>query len=255
MQQSSSINTVSQSCTKALFVFEQNVNMLIPMSFLALTELRAAITDVNVASKKVSKILPSEGLQLTRSLEDINVALCKVTTCLEQHYKAIQWQVVMLVTYAEAYLQDVLEAAATVGPDLMAKSEQSASYCEVINAISLEQLASELRQKWARSWLNNGGPNLWIKQLTKMGVCSYPADLATKLEYIWGIRHVVVHANGLATPDFLRRHPSGAKVVGDRLLIKPEEFTSYVSAVSMFVQSTDRYFLRRYPLLSNHSQT
>jgi hypothetical protein len=67
------------------------------------------------------------------------------------------WQVVMLVTCVEAYLQDVLSAAASVDPDLMSKSEHVARYADVVAASSLEALADSLRAQWARGWLSNGG--------------------------------------------------------------------------------------------------
>src|SRR5207247_11316116 len=117
------------------------------------------------------------------------------------------WQVVMLVTCVEAYLQDVLSAAARADPDLMSKSQQLAPYADIIAATSLDELANELRARWARGWLADGGPTRWISRFERMGARGYPDDLAARLERIWGIRHVVVHSAGVATPDSVQRHP------------------------------------------------
>ncbi|HUP37182.1 MAG TPA: hypothetical protein VNC82_17245 [Candidatus Limnocylindria bacterium] len=69
------------------------------------------------------------------------------------------WQVVVLVTCVEAYLQDVLSAAARVGPTLMAKSDQQASYADTLAATTPEDLATDLRARWARWWLErHSGP-------------------------------------------------------------------------------------------------
>ena len=54
-----------------------------------------------------------------------------------------RWQVVMMVTCIEAYLQDVLATAARLDPELMKNSEQHAQYADVIAAISLDALADE----------------------------------------------------------------------------------------------------------------
>lgn len=57
-------------------------------------------------------------------------------------YKTVTlWQLVILITCLEAYLQDVLVAAARVDPELMSDSEQNAHYVDVVAAASLEELA------------------------------------------------------------------------------------------------------------------
>jgi hypothetical protein len=113
----------------------------------------------------------------------------------------------MLVTCVEAYLHDVLSTTASVDPKLMSKSEQPVYYTDVIGAGSLDELANELRARWARGWLDDGAPTRWLSRLHAMGARGYPDDLAPRLERIWGIRHVVVHAAGVADADFVKRHP------------------------------------------------
>jgi hypothetical protein len=102
------------------------------------------------------------------------------------------WQVVMLVTCVEAYLQDVLVDAATVDGQLMSKSKQVASYKNVVSATSLDELLNALRRRWARKWVSRGGPPRWIVRLGKMGVKDYPVELAPRLRFIWGLRHVII---------------------------------------------------------------
>ena len=157
------------------------------------------------------------------------------------------WQVVILVTCVEAYLQDVLIAAARIDPVYMKTSEQQAQYSDVIQAPSLDVLANDLRARWARNWLNNGGPATWIERLNKMGARGYPAGLGAKLEVIWGIRHVIVHTAGVATTDFVRRHPGVVKAVGDRIILKRREIVQYFELVEDFLSPTDRYFIARHP--------
>ena len=112
--------------------------------------------------------------------------------------KLMLWQVVMLVTCVEAYLQDLLAIAASIDPKLMDETQQVAPYAEVISATSLDGLASELRARWARRWLSDGGPTRWISRLKRMGARGYTDGLAPRLELIWGI--VMSSFTRLASP-------------------------------------------------------
>lgn len=156
-----------------------------------------------------------------------------------------EWYVVMHVTFAEAYLQDVLETCARADPDVMGESTPSATYEEICAADSKELIEEELRLKWARSFVDDRGPAKWLKRLEKMGVPDYPAGLAQTLEEAWGVRHVVVHKAGIATHDFVRRHPEFGATVNERIPLKPDQVLSYVGAISQFVEITDRSFERR----------
>lgn len=129
----------------------------------------------------------------------------------------------------------------------MSKSEQHAAYADVIGATSLEALANELRVRWARSWLSDGGPTRWIVRLGKMGARGYPKDLGPRLERFWGVRHVVVHAAGVATADFVKRHPGVVKAAGDRVRVNHHGYEKFVEGVRDFLEPTDGFFLRRYP--------
>ena len=159
------------------------------------------------------------------------------------------WQLVTLVTCVEAYLQDILSLAASVDTDLMGKSDQRASYAEVLSANSLDDLAGELRGRWARNWLSDGGPTRWIERLQRMGARGYGNDLAARLELMWGLRHVIVHAAGLATAEFVRRHPGVVARAGDRVGLSSVRIAFFLGAVQDFLEPTEAFFLRRYPSL------
>jgi hypothetical protein len=160
------------------------------------------------------------------------------------------WSVVILVTCVEAYLQDVLSIAASVDPKLMRDSEQHALYADVIRSASLEELENEMRARQARGWLSDGGPARWISRLGAMGARNYSNDLGARLERIWGIRHVVVHAAGIATADFVKRHPGVAAARGDRLRVTNRDEQAFLGAVGDFVEPTEAFFLARYPAIA-----
>ena len=186
-------------------------------------------------------------LMLAKLLRSANRFQKKLETRTERFQTITLWQVVMLVTCVEAYLQDVLTTAASVDPELMNKSEQCAQYADIIGSTSLDALANELRARWARGWLSGGGPTRWIERLKKMGARGYPSDLARRLEPIWGIRHVVVHAAGVATPDFVKRHPGMVKAAGNRVRVSNHDSAKFVKAIQEFLDPTDGFFLARYP--------
>jgi len=156
------------------------------------------------------------------------------------------WHVVMLVTFTEAYLEDVLAACAARDPELMSRSEQTVGYGDVRAATSVEELLDEIRHRWARNFVDDGGPERWIERLVRMGARGYESNDAEALEELWGIRHVVVHAAGRATRDFVRRHPRLGFQAGARLDVGTTLEADYYDPLFRFVDTTDFFLVRRY---------
>jgi hypothetical protein len=82
-----------------------------------------------------------------------------------------------------------------------------------------------------------------------MGARGYPSNLGRRLELFWGIRHLAVHTAGIATAEFVARHPGVVKAAGDRVKVNNNYFKSFNDAVSEFVKSTEKYILARYPAM------
>ena len=239
-----------QLIPKAWLTFEQNLTMVGHLVDLGGREIRL----VKAQAARVKKFLAELGdlrtkQNLAKAVRSVGRLSKTIQPRIERHATTNLWNVVMLVTCVEAYLQDVLSAAAGVGPELVRESQQAAAYAEVIAATSLDELANELRTRWARGWLRDGGPTRWISRLEKMGARGYPADLAPRLELIWGIRHAVVHKAGVATADFVQRHPGAVKAAGDRLRVGGRNLSVFVGAVRGFLEPTEKLFLERYPAL------
>lgn len=255
--------------TKAWVTFEQNLDSIAHMVALlsreqafmqnASTRLKTSAAHVTT---EVTRLQILVGKSPALPLLPLQTAVAKFTRSSE-HYKRTRqtgrermttvtlWQVVMLVTCVEAYLQDLLAITASVDPKLMDKSQQVAPYADIISATSLNELVSELRARWARGWLSAGGPTRWISRLKKMGARGYSDGLATRLELIWGIRHVVVHAAGVATADFVKRHPGfgGAAIAGDRVRMEVHDLHTFIESAKGFLEPTERFFVKRYPSL------
>jgi len=237
---------MSASHTKAWLACKQNLESISHMVYMGGREMRL----VKAETIRVTNFLRKKGSNWSKAdiakLERFSQTL---ESRIDRYMTASSWQVVMLVTCVEAYLQDLLSAAARVGPELMSESQQLAPYADVITATSLDELANDLRARWARGWLSDGGPTRWISRLEKMGVRGFPSDLAPRLELIWGIRHVIVHAAGIATKDFVKRHPEVNTAVGNRLRVNSRSFKAFLAPVGSFIELTDTYFLTRFPSL------
>ena len=157
-----------------------------------------------------------------------------------------EWIPVLLVTTVETYLEDVLIYAAKVDPAIMESSRPTVPYVEVIRARSLEELKTILPPRWARNnFVNDGGPDSWIKKLTKMGARGYRPETANEMETLWGVRHLIVHSRSVATPAFARQHPEIRIKVGENISIRSDQLTAWVKVVYHFVDVTDFYFVQR----------
>ena len=264
--------TTPASClhTKAWVAFEQNLDSIMHMLALVSREdafLKTESTRFKSDRKRVrTQLARAKTLLVGKSpalaLRQLQTAAAKLTSSSERYKRsqhiwderrgtATLWQVVMLVTCVEAYLQDLLAIAASVDPKLMDDSQQVAPYADVISATSLDELANKLRTQWARGWVGKKGPESWISRLKKMGARGYPDDLAPRLELIWEIRHVVVHAAGIATAKFVKEYPGFGATVGVpiRLSVEDERFSAFLHSAREFLEPTERYFVKRYPSL------
>ncbi len=240
----------SEPHTRAWLAFEENLKSVSHLLYMGGREaylMQAAAARVKAYFDKLGDLKVKTNLvKAARSAGRLAKAM---GPRIERYQTANLWQVVMLVTCVEAYLQDVFSAAAGVDPDLMNESQQLAPYADIVAATSLDELADQLRARWARAWLSDGGPTRWISRLERMGARGYPADLAPRLELVWGIRHAAVHAAGVATADFVKRHPGFVKAAGARLRIGARPFGVFLKAVRDFVEPTEKYFVARHPSL------
>jgi hypothetical protein len=66
------------------------------------------------------------------------------------------------------------------------------------------------------------------------------------METLWGVRHLIVHSAGVATPAFVHRHPEIGATVGESILIRSGQISAWVDVIYHFVDVTDFYFVQRY---------
>src|SRR5258706_6704554 len=225
--------------TRAMLALEQNLESIGHM--LKLSHHEAVLLRAQSARMVALPLDLATKPGRTKAVRSLTKFNNTVKTRIERLQTITLWQVVILVTCVEAYLQDVLTAAASVDPECMSKSDQRAPYADVMAATSLEALANDLRTRWARGWVSDGGPSRWISRLGKMGARGYPDDLAPRLGRFWGIRHVGFHAAGVPTADFMKRHPSVVAAAGNRVRANHHDLKRFVHAVFEFINPTDEY--------------
>ena len=154
-----------------------------------------------------------------------------------------RWIAVMLVTFVETYLQDVMAEVARIEPEIMNNTKQAAEYDDIINAASIADLAGELRSRWARNFTGDGGPTKWASRLANRGAGEYDPDVVASMERLWGVRHVVIHNAGRANHGFIRRHKPAAVTVGDLVPITDSDVSAWLTAIGSFVDQTDKHFV------------
>ena len=169
-------------------VFEANFTRLttLPHNSLApvrglIEQLQEGIQPLNSALVKMTGRLhalstakPSDGAQgevnsITKELQQAATAMSPLTPLIDQIGVLLKsrsflysWMIVMLVTFAEAYLEDALNL-------LLASGLSKASLPLPIS--------DEMKRKWVRDILRSGRPHQWIKKLEEFGVTGYSPAL------------------------------------------------------------------------------
>ena len=105
------------------------------------------------------------------------------------HFFLFDWMLVMMLTFAEAYLENALLLLVTARPEWMATREKMVSGEVVSKVETLEPekqwrgFMAIMRGRWAKQFLRDT-PHDWIKRLMKMGVGQYRASLTAEMTII-----------------------------------------------------------------------
>jgi len=154
--------------TRAATAFVANVKSLVGLLRLIQRDLGYFVTQLRTLDARMSKGKLVTMATLREARSKLREAWSKLREARSRTKETettlrliVEWSVVMLVTFTETYLQDVFSDAASLGPDLMADSEQSATYDEVLAARSTDVLAEALRASGqetssTRTGLRNG---------------------------------------------------------------------------------------------------
>src|ERR1019366_3202923 len=187
-----------------------------------------AIVEMTGRLHALSTASPSDGSQqgevdsITKELQQATAAMAPLTPLIDQIAALVKsrsflysWMIVMLVTFAEAYLEDALNL-------LLASGLSKASLPLPIS--------DEMKRKWVRDILRSGRPHQWIKKLEEFGVTGYSPALPEEMRAIWERRHGIAHSTESEVRNTI-----------------PYEFLDAAKVVASFVDTTDAFIVTSCP--------
>jgi hypothetical protein len=174
----------------------------------------------------------------------------------QTHRFLFDWMLAMMVTFAEAYLENALLLLTTARPELMATNDKLVSGDDVLKQIQgalpaekrWQALMEMMRQRWAKQFLR-AKPKDWITRLEKFGAPKYRKDLAAKMTTTWRRRHEIVHA----PPPIRSVEVAGLSPAAvARFVQSRREFEGALVVIFDFVQATDAFIV---DVLNAHPST
>jgi hypothetical protein len=191
----------------------------------------------------VEGLMEFKGQFTTMPLSDLESRTTDLNAAVEEFTKVVElitflndWMLVMMVSFTEAYLEDVLIQLVGHNPEWMDDLKLKVSYAEVATASSLPEHMETIQRRWQECWVNNilrKKPRHWIKILERLGANGYPAGLAEHMTTVWDCRHGIVHSSAT-------RH------------LSVTDIQKFVGVVFNFVGPTDRFVVN---CLSGHPLT
>jgi hypothetical protein len=195
---------------------------------------------VSQATKHAAEIkgkVRFEGKWLERGASKISTG---VKTYLQLQQVIYEWSSVMLVTFIEAYLEEGLMLIAMKNPKLL-KDAEPLNYETVFESDSIEGLKNELRRRWANRTVK-GGPENWLTRLERMGARGYSEDCRFRLQHLWDTRNLIVHAQGMASTAYCKKHDNTGLKAGERVRVSGNIVVWWSQGVKDFFEPTDRFF-------------
>jgi hypothetical protein len=190
--------TIEPKRSKPFEVFEANVFRLIALTKAPPSNIPETVdrlrqqTETSTATvQKLGEVMrtPREGgydsaafqehaAPLLAGLKEANQTITDLVSLIKTRQFLSTWMIVMLVTFAEAYFEDVLLV-------LIAGALQGSSLPPAI--------ADDITKRWIRNLIRGGNPHTWIKQLETFGATGFDPGLAGKMQSIWDRRHKIAH--------------------------------------------------------------
>ncbi len=202
--------------------------------------LTKSVSDSPAANNTLALAQISSNLDtLKKSFDEIGAIL---QANAQVHPFLFDWMLAMMVTFAEAYLENVLLRLTTIHPAWMATNDKLLSGDDVLKieaALPEERrwqgLMEIMRQRWTERFLR-GRPGEWISRLEKFGAPTYRAGLAVEMTTIWNRRHAIVHAPPAARPDQVTGLSGSAAAI---LAQSKTEFFGAINIIYSFAKATD----------------
>ena len=224
--------------SEPLLTFEKHLDTIIHLAKLMESGKTYAFNPVNDAMDKL-KGLVSAGRQIPEA--NANDAFTGAMTALEEvrHYVELltflrDWMLVMIVAFAEAYLENILTLLVKRNPAWVDDLKLKVSYAELTASASLAGGMETISNRWQRSWVTNilrDKPPQWITRLEKLGAHGYRTGLPADMTSVWDKGHAIIHS-------------------GETQSLSASEFKKALNVIGSFVEPTDRFVVA---FLAGHS--
>jgi hypothetical protein len=196
-----------QHVTYLIEVLERDIHAVEQMNAQTAATLLKLETEFSNSTESSNKLAFSQiSTELNALIKEHQEVVAILGTNVRAQFFLYDWILVMMVTFAEAYLKDVLVLLAAAHPQwtvtgrIVVSSHDLLELAEHPRGTRWQDLMKIAGQRWVEEVLQKK-PKDWIKRLRKFGASTYGPDLAAKMTAVWERRHVIVHDPPAARAD------------------------------------------------------
>jgi hypothetical protein len=207
---------------------------------------RIRTDELNQAAKRLKKSIEKE----TASIPKINVK--RLTRSVEAYGQANEkwlafyrpanrWMTVMLVTFLEGYLEDVLIEIARKNPQLV--KDVAIDARSVFQIASIEELRDEVRRQWAHNELRPDGPRRWYRAIKDRGAKQLDQSIIHEMQHLWDTRNLIVHGKGIIDASYAAKYSDRGAKRGQQVGVGTAAIQRWLERISKFVDWVDEFCL------------
>jgi hypothetical protein len=223
--------------------FEDNLDQV--MAFIK----RMSADDLVWTLKKVKrsnvKALASSPINLKRVAKNMETVSAKVAGWLEFYRPAARWVVVMLISFLEGFMEDILVEIALKNPKIVKGDEVPVR--AIVTANSLEELKRDVRRNWAHDALRPNGPEKWRRTLSDLGAPTIDQKAIAETQYLWDTRNLIVHSRCIADKTYAIKYANRGAKFGVEVNVNMHFLKTTLPYLRVLVEWADT-FLTKYPV-------
>jgi hypothetical protein len=230
----------------ALVNFEANLDDI--MAFLKQLEADKLHELTKSSTESVRHIVESiDATKLTDQLKSLKQQMGEVSEAIKQYVAfrqpALKMICVMLISYIEAYFEDVLTDLARRNPTLI--TDPAIDTKRLMEIDSIDELRLEVLVSWAKGQVRAGGPRKWCGKLRDMGAKSINKAAVDVIQELYDIRNLIVHDRATISHAHARTYSRSGVVAGTKINITHSHLAHWLSAIKKLVDGVE-VFSRAY---------
>jgi hypothetical protein len=157
---------------------------------------------------------------------------------------ANRWVAVMLVSYLEGYLEDVLAGIALKHSGVIKKVDLQTA--RLFQVDSIQELRAEVARSWAHDALRPNGPSTWRRTLRDaLGAPKIDDVTIDTIQHLWDTRNLIVHARCVADVPYAKKYSKRGAQAGVAVQVDLKSLQVWLEAMAKFVNWIDAFYLNR----------